>query len=116
MTGEAAVTRQSELIDRLRALLADESSVREVSMFGGRSFMVNDKLAASALKDGGLLVRIATSQHEELLARPDATQAEMGAGRSMGPGWISVSAPSIVHDECLSFWLSVALEHNRTTA
>lgn len=107
------MTQQSELIERLRALLADEPSVREVSMFGGRSFMVNDKLAASALKEGDILVRVVASRHEELIAHPGATQAEMGAGRSMGPGWISVSAASIAHDAGLSFWLDVALDYNQ---
>lgn len=109
-------TRQSELIERLRALLADEPSTREVSMFGGRSFMLNDKLVASAVKGGDLLVRVCAERHDELLARPGATQAEMGAGRTMGAGWISVSAQSIDTDEALSSWLGVALDHNRAKA
>jgi TfoX/Sxy family transcriptional regulator of competence genes len=107
------MTRQSELIDRLRALLADESSTREVSMFGGRAFMVNDKMVVSALKGGDLLVRVDAERHDALTRVPGAKQAEMGAGRTMGPGWISVSADSITSGEQLSFWIDVALEHNR---
>lgn len=99
--------QQADLIERLRALLANEPSTREVSMFGGRSFMVNDKMVASALKDGDLLVRVPAERHAELTAQPGATQAEMGAGRTMGPGWISLSAQSISTDERLSFWLEV---------
>lgn len=117
MSSETAVTRQTELIERLRVLLADEPStpeLREVSMFGGRSFMVNDKIAVSALKGGDLLVRVAASRHPELIEQPGASQAEMGAGRSMGPGWISVSAAAITAEEVLLFWLGVALEDNRT--
>lgn len=53
------MTAQALLIARLRALLADEPVTREVSMFGGRSFMVNETMIVSALKDGGLLVRVA---------------------------------------------------------
>lgn len=102
-----------ELIDRLRALLADESSTREVSMFGGRAFMVNDKMVVSALKGGDLLVRVDAERHDELTEVPGASQAEMGAGRTMGPGWISASDDSIASDEQLSFWVDVALEHNR---
>ncbi|MQA78040.1 MAG: hypothetical protein GEV10_06105 [Streptosporangiales bacterium] len=109
-------TPQSELIERLRTLLADEPSTREVAMFGGRSFMVNEKMVVSALKTGDLLVRIPAKRHDELTAHPGATQAEMGAGRSMGPGWISVSAQSIDTEARLSFWLDVALDYNRTTA
>lgn len=115
MIRDAAMTK-AELIERLRALLTEEPSTREVSMFGARAFMVNDKLVVCALRDGDLLVRVAADQHDELTARPGAAQAEMGAGRSMGPGWISVAAASIASDEALSSWLDVALEHNHATA
>lgn len=110
------MTQQSELVDRLRALLSGEPSVREVSMFGGRSFMVNDRLVASALKDGDLLVRVDVERDAELTGVPGASRAEMGTGRSMGPGWISVSAESIAGDEQLSFWFDVCMEHNRAGA
>lgn len=104
---------QVDLIERLRALLADEPVVREVSMFGGRSFMVNEKMIVSALKDGGLLVRVDADRHQQLLGRPGAIQAEMGAGRDMGPGWIEVEADAIRDDEPLSEWLGIAMDYNR---
>ncbi|AYD89121.1 hypothetical protein D5R93_01915 [Actinomyces lilanjuaniae] len=110
---------QSELVERLRALLAGKAVVREVFMFGGWSFMVNERLVVSALKDGGLLVRVDASRHDELLARPGASQAQMGAGRSMGPGWLEVGASALggpPGEEALSSWLALALEHNRALA
>lgn len=107
--------QQAELIERLRTLLTGEPTTREVSMFGGQSFMVNDKMIASALKDGDLLVRADPERHSELVTLPGASPAEMGAGRTMGPGWISVSAGSITSDEALSSWIDVALEHNQAT-
>ncbi|MBC3193167.1 TfoX/Sxy family protein [Pseudonocardia sp. C8] len=107
---------QSALVARLRDLLAGEPSTREVAMFGGRAFMVDEKMVVSALKDGDLLVRVPAARHDELLARPGAEQAEMGAGRSMGPGWISVSARAVGTADGLSFWLDVALAHNRAAA
>jgi TfoX N-terminal domain len=106
-------TAQDELIERLRDLLSHEPVTRELSMFGGRSFMVNEKMIVSALKGGGLLVRVAVDRHEELLERHGAAQAEMGAGRNMGPGWIEVAAESISDDEDLAFWIEVAMEYNR---
>lgn len=106
-------TPQSDLIERVRALLASHPSTREVPMFGGRSFMVEDRMVVAARKHGDLLVRIPAERHEELTARPGATQAEMGTGRTMGPGWISVSADSVRTDEQLGFWLTVALDHHR---
>lgn len=108
------MTTQALLIERLRDLLTDEPVMREVSMFGGRSFMINERMIVSAMKDGGLLVRVAADQHDEFLNEPGATQAEMGAGRDMGPGWIEVAARSISDDEALGFWVRVALEYNRT--
>lgn len=108
------MSAQDRLVERLRDLLADEPVTREVSMFGGRSFMVDEKMIVSALKDGGLLVRVAADQHDALLDRPGARQAEMGAGRDMGPGWIEVAGASIGDDEKLASWVGVALEYNRT--
>ncbi|MCT1638908.1 TfoX/Sxy family protein [Dietzia cinnamea] len=104
---------QQELIDRLREHLADAPVSREVSMFGGRCFMVSGKIVVSAGRDGGLLVRVDPDRHAELLSRPGAAQAEMGAGRDMGPGWITVAADAIADDEALSTWLTAALRYNR---
>lgn len=108
--------RQSELSERLRTLLLVETSTREASMFGCRSFMVRDKMVVAALKDGDLLVRVPADQHDQLTEHPGASQAEMGAGRSMGSGWIQVSAASVDTDDRLSFWLTTALDHNRSLA
>ncbi len=116
MTSSDDRIAQDELVQRLRDLLANEADFREVSMFGGRSFMLNDKMIVSALKDGGLLVRVAAGDHEELCRRPGASQAYMGKGRSMGPGWIEVDAESIAGEAELRFWLDVAVAHNRVSS
>lgn len=110
------MTAQAALTDRVRALLDDQPVSREMSMFGGRCFMVNEKLLVSALKSGGLLVRVAADRHETLLDRAGAVQAEMGPGRDMGPGWIEVSAESLAADAELAFWVTTALAHNRELA
>ncbi len=105
------ITERDALADRLRALLADEPSLGERSMFGSRAFMVRDKLVACAFKRGHLLVRIDAGRAAELLHRPGATRATM-AGRDMGPGWVSVQSDAISDDGELTFWLRVALEYN----
>ena len=105
---------QTGLIHRIRALLADEPTVREVSMFGGISFMVNEKMIVAAGKDGSLLVRVDAERHEELLDRQGAAQAVMGTGRDMGPGWIRVTVDAISEDEPLASWIDVAMDYNRT--
>lgn len=105
---------QHRLVQRVRTLVNDEPDVREVSMFGDRAIMVNDKMIVSAGKSGDLLVRADAERHEALLNEPGATQAQMGAGRDMGPGWITVAPEAIADDERLAFWVNVARDHNRT--
>ncbi|WP_167149826.1 TfoX/Sxy family protein [Actinomyces sp. ZJ308] len=110
----AAMTPEQRcLVQRVRDLVADEPDVREVSMFGGRAIMVNDKMIVSIGKSGDLLVRTDAEHHEALLAEPGAEQAQMGAGRDMGPGWITVAPETIADDEHLTFWVDAAMSHNR---
>ena len=105
---------QHHLVQRIRTLVDDEPDVREVPMFGGRAIMVNDKMIVSAGKTGDLLVRVAADRHETLLREPGAEQAQMGAGRDMGLGWITVAPEAIADDARLTFWIDVAMRHNRT--
>lgn len=105
---------QTMLADRIRAGLATETVQRERSMFGGRCFMVNDKLAVCAMRDGSLLVRVDADRHRELLTRAGAEQAVMGPERSMGPGWIRVDAAAVADD--LEGWLAEAMACNRRLA
>ena len=104
---------QHHLVQRVRALVDDEPDVREVSMFGGRAIMVNDKMIVSVGKTGDLLVRVAADRHETLLNEPGAEQAQMGAGRVMGPGWVTVTPEAIADDDGLAFWVDVAMRRNR---
>ena len=105
-----------ELSHRIRAGLGPDRVVREVNMFGGRCFMVDEKMVLSAMKDGDLLVRADPSRSEEFLALDGARQAEMGAGRPMGRSWIAVEEKAISSDEQLGFWMDAALEYNAATA
>ncbi|MDT0157808.1 TfoX/Sxy family protein [Microbacterium sp. ARD32] len=102
---------QEELVERIRELIADQPVQREVSMFGGRCIMINDKMIVGAQKDGGLLVRVDAEQHDELVLRSGARQATMGPGREMGPGWITVDAEELDADQ-LASWIDVALDYN----
>ncbi len=81
-------------------------------MFGSLSFMVNERMVVSVRSDGDLLVRADPARADELLATKGAQPAEMGAGRTMGNGWISVAEEAIAADESLDFWIGVALEYN----
>ena len=105
-------TTNGQAAERIRSMLAEEPSTREVSMFGGLSFMVNDKMIVNVRRGGDLLVRVDPIRSPELVADHGARFAEMGAGRAMGPGWIDVPAELTASDNQLRFWLDVAMEFN----
>jgi TfoX/Sxy family transcriptional regulator of competence genes len=107
-----AVAYNGELVDRVRDALAAKPSVREVKMFGGLSFMVNEKMVVSVRGDGDLLVRTDPEQADELLTVKGARPAEMGAGRAMNKGWIAVDEEALATDEAFDFWIDVALKYN----
>lgn len=110
-TPATSATRDA-LVERVRALLAGRM-VREVRMFGGLSFMVDEQLVVAARGEDELLVRVDPQRQDELLARPGARPATMGKDREMGPGWLAVSGPGLADDVQLASWVEIALEHQR---
>jgi len=96
-----------ELLDRIRASLT-EGHVREVRMFGAIAVMVDDAMAVAVHKDGSLLVRVDPAEDPRLVESPGAFRAEMGAGRSMGEGWIRVEAGALRSEQSLCSWLAAA--------
>jgi hypothetical protein len=105
------VAYSKELADRIREALAAEPAVREVGMFGGRSFLVEDKLALTANNRGDLMLRCDPARVEELLGK-GAKVAEM-RGRRMSRGWLVVSSDDVQSDRDFSFWVGVALEYTK---
>ena len=103
-----------QLAGRVRTLLAGRT-VREVRMFGGLSFMVDEQLTVAADTRGELLVKVDPDRFEELVTRPGAAQAEM-RGKSMGPRWLVVDASGTASDEDLAWWVAQALEHRDSSA
>jgi TfoX/Sxy family transcriptional regulator of competence genes len=109
--------QRQALAARVRAALPQDRAVREVSMFGGLSFMLDNRMIVSVNRDGNLLVRVDPDRSAELLSVPDAQPAVMGADRRMGPGWITVTANGLTTDQQLTDWIEVALQHHsRQTA
>jgi TfoX N-terminal domain len=100
-----------ELADRIRGVLADQPSVREVSMFGGLSFMVNEKLTVGANAHGDLMIRCDPERVDDLLGEEAADWAAMN-GRKMSKGWLVIGAEGIDSAEDLDFWIGLALEYN----
>lgn len=101
----------TELADRLRAVLVDEPDLTERAMFGGLAFMVRGNLAVSASGQGGLLVRTDPARTDALLEEEGVHPFEM-SGRSMR-GWLGVDAEAVQTEDDLTRWAEVGLRHAR---
>ena len=97
------------LAERIRNLLASYPNVRERRMFGGVSFMVDNRLAVAAGRDGNLLVRVSPSDYGNLLQQ-GAQPAQMGSNRPMGRGWLTVPGRLIASTDSLTRWVTVGTD------
>jgi len=104
------MTDELDVTDRLRLLLSGED-VREQPMFGVRAFLVHGRIVICVGKDESLLVRVLDERHDELVGEDGASQAEMGGGRSFGPGWLHIDPPASI--DALEFWFDAAMERSR---
>ena len=101
----------AQLADRVRRALSSREHVREVTMFGGLAFIIDDRMVVCVSGGGsGLLVRVSPERDAQLVTRPGAHRAEMGKDRSMGEGWISVDDGALRSDDALQYWLDVSLD------
>ena len=108
MTARAASPRDA-LAQRVRDLLASHRDVREVRMFGGLSFMVDERMAVAAGRDGDLLVRTDPGEYDTLLRR-GGEPAQMGNDRPMGRGWLTVPRQRLQQEEELAYWVTVGID------
>ena len=99
------------LAERIRTGLTPVG-FREVKMFGGLSFLVDEKMVVSVRGQGGLLVRCDPALVGELVERSGVSRAEM-RGRPMKEGWLHIDGDAL-DGEALTFWLDTALSYNRS--
>lgn len=108
------MTTQPDLQERVRQALK-EHNPREVTMFGGISFMVDERMVAACRRNHELLLRVDPTDRERLLSEPGAHPALTGAGRAMGAGWITVRADALEGDG-LAAWLAHAVAFRASQA
>lgn len=94
--------------------MSPRENVREVKMFGGVSFMVDERMAVAAGADGNLLVRTDPAEHDSLL-RLGGEPAYMGTDRPMGPGWLTVPVHLIPKESDLADWVEVGIRSRDST-
>lgn len=70
----------TDLADRVRALIAGERGVDEKPMFGGLAFLIGGNMSVCVSGRGGLMVRVPPEETEQLL-RLDDVEPTIMAGR-----------------------------------
>ena len=100
-----------ELADRVRALLAGRSGVREQKMFGGLAFMLNGNMACGILR-GELIVRVGKENFDDALSLPHARVFDM-TGRPMR-SFVYVAGEGIASDDGLAEWTGRGVAYAET--
>ncbi|CAM1347563.1 TfoX/Sxy family protein [Tenacibaculum halocynthiae] len=81
----------------------------EKKMFGGLSFMINDKICVGVIKNE-VMARIDPGIYEESLTKTGCNTMNF-TGRPM-KGFVFLSNEAIDLDENLYYWLQLALDYN----
>jgi TfoX/Sxy family transcriptional regulator of competence genes len=100
-----------DLADRIRELLALDTTLTEQRMFGGLAFLIGGNMAVAASREGGVLVRVDPAQFERLVTMTGASPMEM-RGRPMH-GWLRVAPEHLRTKRQLARWVSLGANHAR---
>ena len=101
-----------DLADRIRELVAGESKLTEMKMFGGLAFLLGGNMAVAASGQGGILVRVDPAQSDALIAKSHAELMEM-RGRSMS-GWLRVASEHVRTKRQLAKWVDLGTAYARS--
>lgn len=104
------------LTQRIRELLAHIPDVQERKMFGSIGFIIHDKLCLGVgdHPDHNMMVRVGPAKYPEALQHDGAAPAVM-RGREQ-PGYVFLTDEAITSQTDLEYWVTSALEYNRTLA
>jgi TfoX/Sxy family transcriptional regulator of competence genes len=101
-----------DLANRIRELLATETSVTEKKMFGGLAFLIGGHMSVSVSGRGGLLLRVDPAETDALLSKPYAGPFEM-RGRAM-EGWLRVDPEGVRTKRQLERWVARGVSYARS--
>ena len=107
------MANDDRLANRIRAALANVPDVKEKEMFGSLAFMVSGKICISARADR-IMCRIDPELHEAALKRSGCRTVVM-KGREYR-GYVYVDSESVKSKKALNYWISLALDYNKTIA
>ena len=100
--------------DYARAIrrLVDEPGLTEMSMFGGRAFLIGGNLAVAASGQGGVLVRVDPETSDRLIGTTAAEPMVM-RGRAMR-GWLRVASERVRTKRQLVPWVRRGADYARS--
>ncbi len=107
-----SVAYDIDLADRLRSLLRGQVGLSERAMFGGLAFLVDGHLAAAAMGQGGMLLRIDPADIESLVTQAHVERFEM-RGRAMD-GWLRVEVDALGTEDELRRWVDHGVLYARS--
>ena len=98
------------IVERIRNILLEKKvDFFEKKMFGGLTFMVDDKMCIGAHNDR-VMARIGPDVYEEALKKEGCKQ--MGfTGKGM-IGFVFVDAEAVDMEEDLEYWVQLCLDYN----
>ncbi|MCV7195099.1 TfoX/Sxy family protein [Mycobacterium angelicum] len=99
----------TDLVERIRELLASQTGVDEKRMLGGLAFLIGGHLAVAASGQGGLLVRVPPEDTDRLLGRAHVSPMVM-AGRETR-GWLRIAAEGVRTKRQLEGWVACAAKY-----
>lgn len=98
----------TELAERVRAIIAARQGVTERKMFGGIAWMLQGNMACGVLGDE-VIVRLSVEQTDRALAEPDTRPFDM-TGRRMR-GFAVVGGQQIAQDAELARWVDAGADY-----
>jgi len=107
-----AMAYDEDLANRIRELLARQSDVTEMKMFGGLAFLIGGHMAVSASRHGGVMVHVDPAEGDKLIASTRASPVEM-RGRTMD-GWLRVDAEHLATKRQLEKWVELGAAYARS--
>ncbi len=98
----------TELAERVRAIVGARQGLTERKMFGGIAWMVHGHMAYGVLGDE-VIVRLSVEDSDRALAEPDTRAFDM-TGRPMR-GFVVVGGQSIAQDGELRGWVEAGADY-----
>ena len=99
-----------KLANRVREALVGQKNVREVKMFQGMCFMVDDKMCV-CLRDDRLMCRVGPEKFDEAVERNGAEP--MIHGKRMMKGFVFVEPAGYKAKKDFDYWIKACLEYNK---